>query len=151
MRERNSLSGRRCSLSVSKEEKFRVVLDANFLFIPSQFQVDIFEELANLLNRRFEPVVLSSTLRELRGLSESDSPKERKQALLALKLTESCQVVPVEKGSGESYDDVIVRVASEWRVPVATNDRELRKRLRSLGLPVIFLRQKRRLMLEGAV
>lgn len=138
-------------MEVSKEEKLRVVLDANFLFVPSQFQVDVFEELANLLNQRFEPVILSSTLKELQGLAESDSPKEQKQALLALKLAESCQVVPVEKGSGESYDDVIVRVATEWGVPVATNDRELRRRLRSLGVPVVFLRQKRRLMLEGAV
>jgi rRNA-processing protein FCF1 len=138
-------------LEVSKEEKLIVVLDANFLFVPSQFQVDIFEELANLLNQRFEPVVLSSTLSEVRGLAESDSPKERKQALLALKLAERCHVVPVEKGVGESYDDVIVRVAAEWKSSVATNDRELRKRLRGLGLPVIFLRQKRRLMLEGAV
>jgi rRNA-processing protein FCF1 len=138
-------------LEAFKEEKLRVVLDANFLFVPSQFQVDVFEELANLLNRRFESVVLSSTLRELRGLAESDSHKERKQALLALKLAERCRVIPVEKGSRESYDDIIVRVAAEWSVPVATNDGELRKRLRSLGLPVIFLRQKRRLMLEGAV
>ena len=136
---------------VSKEEKVKVVLDANFLFVPSQFHLDIFEELANLLNRRFEPVLLSSTQKELRGLAESNSLKKQKQALLALKLAEKCRVVPVEKGLRETYDDVIVRVAAEWRSPVATNDRELRKRLRTLGVPVIFLRQKRRLMLEGAV
>jgi rRNA-processing protein FCF1 len=88
---------------------------------------------------------------ELQGLAESDSPKERKQAQLALKLAEKCRVVPVEKGLGETYDDVIVRVAAEWKSPVATNDRELRRRMRTLGLPVIFLREKRRLMLEGAV
>jgi rRNA-processing protein FCF1 len=138
-------------LAVSKEEKLKVVLDANFLFVPSQFQVDIFEELANLLNQSFELILLSSTLMELQGLAESDSPKERKQAQLALKLAEKCRVVPVEKGLGETYDDVIVRVAAEWKSPVATNDRELRRRMRTLGLPVIFLREKRRLMLEGAV
>ncbi|NIU39058.1 hypothetical protein GWN65_03535, partial [Candidatus Bathyarchaeota archaeon] len=38
-----------------------------------------------------------------------------------------------------------------WECPVATNDRELRKRLRNLGVPVIFLRQRHRLELEGAV
>jgi rRNA-processing protein FCF1 len=138
-------------LAVSKEEKLKVVLDANFLFVPSQFQVDIFEELANLLNQSFKLILLSSTLMELQGLAESDSPKERKQAQLALKLAEKCLVVPVEKGLGETYDDVIVRVAAEWKSPVATNDRELRRRMRTLGLPVIFLREKRRLMLEGAV
>jgi rRNA-processing protein FCF1 len=138
-------------LAVSKEEKLKVVLDANFLFVPSQFQVDIFEELANLLNQSFELILLSTTLMELQGLAESDSPKERKQAQLALKLADKCRVVPVEKGLGETYDDVIVRVAAEWKSPVATNDRELRRRMRTLGLPVIFLREKRRLMLEGAV
>lgn len=132
------------------EKPVKVVLDANFFFVPSQFNVDIFEELSNLLNRRFEPILLSSTQKELAGLAES-APKTRKQALLALRLAQKCRLVPVDKGEAETYDDVIVRVAAEWKVAVATNDRELRKRLRKIGVPVIFLRQKRRLEMEGAV
>ena len=62
------------NLAVSKEEKLKVVLDSNFLFVPSQFHLDIFEELANLLNQRFEPILLSSTQKELQGLAESTSP-----------------------------------------------------------------------------
>jgi rRNA-processing protein FCF1 len=135
----------------SEEEPVKVVLDANFFFVSSQFNVDVFEEVANLLNRRFEPVLLSSTQKELQGLAESSSPKQRKQAQLALRLAEKCRVVVAEKGLKETYDDVIVRVAAEWKSPVATNDRELRKRLRKVGVPVIFLRQKRRLEMEGAV
>ena len=138
-------------MAVSKEEKLKVILDANFLFVPIQFRLDIFEEMAILLNQSFDPILLSSTRRELQGLVKSDSPKERKEALFALKLAEKCRIIPVEKSVGETYDDVIVRVAAEWKSPVATNDRELRRRLRTLGLPVIFLRQKRRLILEGAV
>ncbi|MGD9130555.1 MAG: hypothetical protein PVH73_03150 [Candidatus Bathyarchaeota archaeon] len=142
-----------CGVDVadSEEESIKVVLDANFFFVASQFNVDVFEELANLLNRRFEPVILSSTQKELQGLAESSSPKQRKQAQLALRLAEKCRVVAVEKGLAETYDDVIVRVAAECKSPVATNDRELRKRLRKVGVPVIFLRQKQRLEMEGAV
>jgi rRNA-processing protein FCF1 len=135
----------------SEDEPIKVVLDANFFFVSSQFNVDVFEELANLLNRRFEAVLLSSTQKELQGLAESSSPKQRKQAQLALRLAEKCNVVSVEKGLMDTYDDVIVRVAAEWKSPVATNDRELRKRLRKVGVPVVFLRQKRRLEMEGAV
>jgi len=135
----------------SEDESIKVVLDANFFFVASQFNVDVFEELANLLNRHFEPVLLSSTQKELQGLAESSSPKQQKQAQLALRLAEKCRVVSVEKGLMETYDDVVVRVAAEWKSPVATNDRELRKRLRKVGVPVIFLRQKRRLEMEGAV
>jgi hypothetical protein len=132
-------------------EPVKVFLDANFFFVSSQFNVDVFEELEKLLNRRFEPILLSSTQKELQGLAETSSPKQRKQAELALRLAEKCRFFVVEKGLKETYDDVIVRVAAEWKSPVATNDRELRKRLRKVGVSVIFLRQKQRLEMEGAV
>ena len=113
--------------------------------------MDIFEELSHLLNQRFEPILLSSTQEELEGLTESKSLKIRKQAIIALTLSKKCRFVRVDKSLGESYDDVIVRVALEWKSPVCTNDRELRKRLRKIGATVIFLRQKQRLEKEGAV
>jgi len=129
----------------------KVILDSNFLFIPSQFKIDIFEGLMNLLNQRFEPILLSSTHQELQTMAEKGSPARRKQAALALKLAEKCRVMNVEKRAGETNDDVILRVAAEWKSPVATNDRELRRKLRARGIPVIFLRGKRRLELEGAL
>ena len=134
-----------------KHEPIKVILDANFFFVPSQFSLDIFEELADLLNQRFEPILLSSTKEELRGLAESISLQTQKQALLALRLAEKCSFVPVEKFSGETYDDVIVRVAAEWETLVGTNDKKLRRRLRQNGVAVIFLRQKQRLAMEGTV
>ena len=138
-------------MNPSEKTPMKIVLDANFFFIPTQFTVDIFEELSNLLNQRFEPILLSSTQKELEGLAESSSPKIRKQALMALRLSKKCSFVSVDKNLSESYDDVIVKVALEWKSPVCTNDRELRKRLRKIGAPVIFMRQKQRLEMEGAV
>jgi len=129
----------------------KVILDSNFLFVPTQFQVDIFEELAKLLNQRFEPVLLSTTYNELLKMAEEGSPSRRKQASLALKLAENCRVIDVEKSWEETTDDVILRIAAEWKSPVATNDRELRKKLRNKGVSVIFLRGKSRLELEGTV
>ena len=135
----------------TKHETVKIILDANFFFLPLQFNLNIFEELANMLNQRFEPVLLSSTLKELHGLAESSSPQTQKRALLALRMAEKCSFVPVEKFSGESYDDVIVRVSTDWKVPVGTNDKKLKKRLRQKGIAVIFLRQKHRLVIEGTV
>lgn len=127
----------------------KVILDSNFLFIPSQFQVDIFDELERLLEQRFDPVVLSTTNAELLKKAKRGSPEIRKKASLALKLVEKCHLVGVEQSFGETADDVIVRLAAEWRCPVATNDRILRRRLRSINLPVIYLRQKSHLEMEG--
>jgi rRNA-processing protein FCF1 len=143
--------GRSRNLRVSKKETVKVIFDSNFLFIPSQFKLDIFEELGKLLSQQFEPIFLSPTKNELQKISKKGSPKMQRQASLALKFAEKCRLVRVEKDSKETYDDVIVRIAAEWRCPVATNDRELRKRLRNIGIPVIFLRQRCRLELEGAV
>lgn len=129
----------------------KLILDTNFLFIPSKFRIDVFEELANLVNQRFEPILLSTTLQELQTKAEKGSPSMRKQASLALSLAEKCRQIRVERKRGETSDDVILRIAVEWNSPVATNDRELRKKLRARNIPVIFLRGKRRLELEGAL
>lgn len=129
----------------------KVILDSNFLFVPSQFQLDIFEELAKLLGQRFDPVILSLAYEELVKIAEGGTPKIRKQAALALVLAERCRIVPVDRRDAESNDDVIVRVAAEWRCPVATNDQMLRRRLREANVAVIYVRQKSRLEIEGSV
>jgi rRNA-processing protein FCF1 len=129
----------------------KIMLDTNFLFVPSQFHLDIFEELDRLLGQQVEPLILSSTLEELQKLVKSRSVKKSKQALLGLKLAEKCRVVGVKRKSGELNDDVILRASVEMKSPVATNDRELRKKLRSAGVPVIFLRQKSTLAVDGSV
>lgn len=129
----------------------KIILDANFLFIPSQFRLDIFEGISNLVNQRFEPILLSTTHEELKKMAEKRKPKLMKQAVIALKLAEKCRIVDVEKNLGETNDDAIIRVAAAWKCPVATNDRELRRKLRAQKITVIFLRGKSRLQLEGAL
>jgi len=134
-----------------KSVALKIILDANFLFVPLQLKIDIFQGITTLLNQRVEPVLLSTTCMELQKMAEKNSPKLRKQAMAALKLAEKCRIVDVEKKRGETNDDVILRVATQWRSTVATNDRELRRKLRSRDIPVIFLRGKNRLELEGAL
>jgi rRNA-processing protein FCF1 len=129
----------------------KIILDTNFLFVPSQFHLDIFEELDRLLGQQVKPLILSSTLTELQKLAKSRSVKKSKQALLGLKLTERCRVVEVKRKSGESNDDVILKASIEMKSSVATNDRELRKKLRNAGVPVVFLRQKSTLAVDGSV
>lgn len=131
--------------------KIKVIFDSSFLFIPAQFHIRIFDELAELLDRRYEPILLSSTRKELEKIAQNGSVKLRRQATLALKLAQKCYLFEVEKGTGESHDDVIVRVASAMAACVATNDRLLRKRLRCVDVPVIHMRQKSQLAVDGAV
>lgn len=129
----------------------KIIIDANLFFVPAQFRIDIFENIAALLNQKFEPILLSTTFQEIQQMAEKSSPKLSKQASMALKIAEKCPIVNVEKKPEETNDEVILRVATRMKCPVATNDRELRKRLRERDVPVIFLRGKHRLELEGAL
>ena len=126
----------------------KVILDSNFLLVPFQFQIDVFEELDKLLGKA-EPVILSTTLEELNSLVRRRSEKMRRQASAAIELVERCRIIGVERNREESYDDVILRIAKEWECPVATNDAYLRKRLRESGVTVVFLRQRSHLEVDG--
>lgn len=126
-----------------------IILDANAFFVPLTFNIDIFEELKKILNRNFELVLLSPTLEELERISICGSPKMRKQAENALRLTQKCRVLNVPHRDETPVDDLIVRVASNQKYAVFTNDRQLRNRLRDINVPVVYVRQKSRLEIDG--
>jgi hypothetical protein len=126
----------------------RIILDSNALFIPLQLRIDIFQELKTLLNRNFELILLKPIQQELEKLAYEGPPQKRKNALYALKLAEKCRKVSV-KENALSPDDLIFQIAKKWNSPVFTNDRELRKKLRNINVPVIYVRQKSRLEIDG--
>ncbi len=125
-----------------------VILDANALFVPIQLKIDIFQELKILLNRSFELVLLKPVQRELERLAKDGSPQMRKRASYALKLAEQCRMVNVEEDESPP-DEAVLQAAARWNWPVFTNDRELRKKLRNINVPVIYVRQKSRLEIDG--
>jgi rRNA-processing protein FCF1 len=126
----------------------KVILDSNFLFVPFQFKIDIFEELGKLLGKA-EPIILTTTLEEVETLARKRSPKMSIQATAALELARKCKMVEARMKPNESYDDVILRTAVDWDYLVATNDSNLKKRLREAGVAVVFLRRKSHLEIEG--
>jgi len=140
-------------MGVSKAErkKLKVILDSNALLVPLQFKIDVFSDLERLLNRSFEVILLSPVKRELEALARKGSPKMRKNASYALKLAKKCRYVEVDFPASELTDDVIVKIAEEWKSPVFTNDRKLKQRLRDISVPVIYVRQKSRLEIDGMI
>jgi rRNA-processing protein FCF1 len=134
--------------SESRRKPLPIILDSNAFFVPLQFKINIYEELEHLQNVRIELVLLSPVKEELEKLVAGGSPKLRKDAAYALKLAEKSKLVKVNAAEG-SADDVILKVAQEWNCPVFTNDMQLRKRLRDINVPVIYVRQKSRLAIDG--
>jgi uncharacterized protein len=134
-----------------KNEPLKVIMDSNTFFLPLQFKIDVFEELKRLLNRNVEFVLLSPVKRELEMLATKDSPKIRREALFALKLAEKCKYVPVKNDEKLTTDDALVEIAKKWSSPVFTNDIQLKKKLRDISVPVIYVRQKSRLYIDGLI
>jgi hypothetical protein len=131
-----------------RTKSLKIILDSNAFFVPLQFKIDIVEELKTLLNMRHELVLLSPVKQELERLVNEGSPQTRKNAVYALKLAEKCELVNAEDDE-TPVDDVIMEAARKGDCAVFTNDKQLRKKLRDINVPVIYVRQKSRLNLDG--
>lgn len=126
-----------------------VVLDSNAFFDALQYKIDIFEELKKELRTGYVPIVLSPIKGEVEKLAIKGSSKIRKIAALALGLTGKCMLVNVDPESSACVDDLIIKVAKDCGYAVFTDDRLLRRRLRDINVPVIYVRQKSYLEING--
>ena len=134
-----------------RKRPLKVIVDSNALFIPLELKLDIFAELHQLLNRNVELILLSPVKRELETLTQKSSPKMRKNAAFALELAAKCMYVKVSEKPNEPTDEAILRVAQAWRAPVFTNDKLLKLKLRDISSPVIYVRAKSRLEIDGLI
>ncbi|HJJ28558.1 MAG TPA: nucleotide-binding protein [Methanocorpusculum sp.] len=127
-------------------ERINVILDTNALMMPAQFSVDLEVGLLELLGG-FRALVPAEVVYELRGLALGSSRKSA-AAKFGLEFAKRFEVIP-EHDAGVSVDDKIVLAAREFNAVVVTNDRGLKDKLTALQIPVIVLREKRRLELTG--
>jgi hypothetical protein len=129
----------------------RVLLDTNFLMLPLRFGVDIKSEIGRIVEASFTLVTTSAIVDELKRLKTQVKPAEVKEIDFAINLTETLEKIDDVSKPREDVDDQLVRLADRDGYVVATTDAELRRRLRSRGLPVIFLRQSRYLAIDGII
>jgi hypothetical protein len=115
--------------------------------VPATFKVDIFSELDRVLQTKYELLVPEPVLRELENIKDRGTPKEKAAARVALDLVSKRAKIIGAKGK---TDDAIAMLAEKWRALVATNDSKLRRKLRRRGVPVIFLRERSHLIVNGA-
>ena len=117
----------------------RVLLDTNFLIDAVKFKIDL-KEIDELIGRN-ELIMLSSVERELEKISKGGS-KAGRFAKVALNLMKE-QKMKILK-SEIRPDNAMLELADE-KILVATNDIELRRRLKTLGRKTIYLKSKKHL------
>jgi uncharacterized protein len=119
-----------------------VILDTNALMMPSQFTLDLFGELRDLLGS-YEPIVLTEVVNELARLSEGHG-KDASAAKFGLEVSRKCHLIESGSGTG-TVDERIALYAKRYGGMVLTNDRALRNHLLSHGIPVISLKNQKKL------
>ena len=125
-----------------------VVIDTNFFMFPFQFNVDIITELENLLPS-YKLTTPNFVINELKGLKRNNKGKIRLNANLALKLANSSKVEikDISLLENETVDDALLRVSEV----LATNDIDLKNRAKNKGITIVYLRQKKYIVVEGKI
>ncbi|MBU2565219.1 MAG: hypothetical protein KJ655_03065 [Candidatus Thermoplasmatota archaeon] len=116
-----------------------VILDSNVLLMVFQFRINIESELSRLLGK-YEIVIPTTVKNELKTLKD-------KHAKSALSFSERYRAI----SANGNTDDSILELAEKEKGIVVTNDRILKKRLRAKNIPVVFLRAKTHLEMEGRI
>lgn len=116
----------------------KLLLDANFLVVPFQFNVDIFEEFDRLLDNEYHEIyTLGRTYNEAQDLDDGEYRN------MVRRLVEESDIEVIQVDGEATVDEVLAAQAGEYII--CTNDKEIRAQLRENGLPHIYLRGKHHL------
>jgi len=133
-----------------------IVIDANFILLPFQFRIDYLYDIDSSLEGRTVFILFKQILDELEAkrLREPNATKfimNLKSGLSYLeKNNEKYNIVynHLTKSIWETTDDFLVNLCKELKeekkkVYLASNDVDLRRKVRKFGVSTIFLRQKK--------
>ena len=138
-----------------------IVLDANFILLPFQFKIDYFSEIRASLEGITTFIVYKQVLDELEAkkLREPNATKfhmNLKSGLLYLeKNNDEYNILYKQsiKSREETTDKFLLKTCQELKenhkkVYLASNDTDLRRKAKKLGINTIFLRQKKYLSFD---
>ena len=117
------------------------------LMLPLEKNINLTAEFDRLLPFSYQIFVPEIIYRELDKLKLTASPSIKSKAVFAIQLAKQFSVFPSNL-EGEA-DKELLRLAIEHKAIVATNDSELRSKLRKKGISVISLHGDNRLSLFG--
>ncbi|MFX1388371.1 MAG: PIN domain-containing protein [Promethearchaeota archaeon] len=140
-----------------------IVIDSNFILLPFQFKIDYLDEIRSLIEGNLRFIIVQQILNEL----ESKKRREKKSTKFK-RLLESglyyieknkekfdIEILEEVKKNNETTDDFLLRMLKDLKMEtqniyLATNDSDLRKSAKEIGISVIFLRQKKYLSVDRA-
>jgi len=113
-----------------------IVLDTSFLVDAVKFKVDLFSEFERICDFHYEIAIIDKTLDELKG-----KPGEK----LIKEIIKKKEVHIMQTDHGKYVDDILLGLKQKDLI-IATQDKNLKRRLK---VPIITIRQKKYLILNG--
>ncbi|MHC1598719.1 MAG: type II toxin-antitoxin system VapC family toxin [Candidatus Methanofastidiosia archaeon] len=129
-------------MASSKNSEIPVILDTNFLISAVGFGISL-DFIHDTILCNYRIVVPANVRMEL--LSLNLKGKEDKMRRVAIQLSEQFDTLELYG----HVDDSLVDYASSHKAVVATNDSALKKRLRAIGTPVMFIKKRCYFAIEG--
>ena len=112
-----------------------IILDTNFIIHCLTFKIDFIREIDRISHFQYELAIIDKTTLEIEKLRNS----------LAKKLIKPIKQL---KSTEKTVDLEILKIANK-DIIVATQDKELRKALKTKKIPLITIRQKTHLTIEN--
>ena len=130
-----------------------VIPDTNFLIYAIKHNINIDYELDRILNN-YEIVILNCVMEELEKLKTQLKGKEKFSINLLLSLIKRYKTE--DYNIGKYADEIIINYAKYQKdkgnkIVVCTNDKDLKRRLIDMGIPIIVVKQKNYFELQGAI
>jgi hypothetical protein len=122
----------------------KLILDTNFLISLCKFKVDL-EEIDEVVEEPHQLFTLDLVVAELEKISEPIS-RDSRYAKIALDLIKIKKIKILT--SNKTNTDNAIKSLSDKGTIVATNDIELRKKLKKLEIKTIYLRAKKHLGID---
>ncbi|MHC1605560.1 MAG: type II toxin-antitoxin system VapC family toxin [Candidatus Methanofastidiosia archaeon] len=126
----------------SENSETLVLLDTNFLISAAKFGIGI-GTIDDIIHKKNRIVVPTNVKKELDNIVLEG--RDNKARTLAKKLSKHFESIEIDG----NVDKTLLNFAIDNNAIVATNDKTLRKMLREAGVPVVFIRNRRYLAVEG--
>ncbi|EFK95396.1 conserved hypothetical protein [sediment metagenome] len=119
-----------------------IIIDTNLLIDCAKFRIDIEKELTRILDFSYTIAILDRTMEELEKIA-TQKTKEGMAAKLAktILMTKHITVIPTQGGY---TDKRLLELADENHI-IATNDKEIKQKLKQKKQPVIIIRGQQKL------
>lgn len=110
-----------------------VIFDTDFLLTSLKYKVDTYSELTRILETKFNVNIIDQTLNELKG---------KKLEKLALAFIKEKKINIIKTDKFKKVDNLILDLATK-NTAIATQDKDLKRKLRVKNIKIITIRQKK--------